>query len=852
MKALPVVGLASSIIQVVDFSVRITKKDNQIYQPPEGELVENTSILQNVANNLYRLSLKLDQNDLKKLSTDPKRPKLSEAAEQILKLGEEAKELTATLIDAVLQAQSRGTAADPKWQTVREALSTVWKKKEITGIKKKFKHVRKEVDSVLLVALRQYLDQSAETGLPVFSEEDGRIHHVEKWQNDAMDAVHANDLKAKNKKNVEEFAKQVDLLIQAEKDAVFCDDIFQSLRFTAMDDRFQSIPSALDGTFNWFLEEPKLNASGTNFMEWLSNTNGKNLFWITGKPGAGKSVLIKHLYRNPLIFPSLEKWSGASPGIIAGFSFWSSGTELQRSSEGMLRSLLYESLQDMIYGPLQKDPGIIQWLFSDRWEQFSSYGGGMHNLTFQDLRRAFELMISDITKKFLFVIDGLDELEEYPEAAVDLLTSSAKRNNVKICTSSRDSPEFQTAFADRPTLELDLRTNNDIQTYVSHALSEDEKWVKICTNHSEEALEQEIIGGLVKKSSGVFLWASLSTEFLLRSVTEADDISSLQDHLNTLPSDLDALIAHIFFSLDQTDLDQAARLFRLVDTHGYPSLLNLSFAFDSTAQATLAADIRPLRTTEITKRVESLSSLLKNQCKSFLTIFEASPSATADTVTDPDDLVSRLRVNYSHRCIRDFLHSPAPSDQIHNATTRSSFNSNESWANASLWALKTLEPHQRSRDETTLPLWNDLAWCIEYALRLEASDKKVRVTYLDEVGRAAIAERRERIRNNETDLPEGVVAETFLDLAVWLNLVGYVSIKAKTAERKEIKHAIDYYRVVRKRIGNGGEKKWVEGRTTLGKKYETPAPELHQLLEYYAKPMRMMTPKPFVEIPEGV
>ena len=107
---------------------------------------------------------------------------------------------------------------------------------------------------------------------------------MEKWQNDAMDAIHANDLKPKNKKNVEEFSKQVDLLIQAEKDAVFCNDVFEMPKFPGMDDRLQSIPAAMDGTFGWFLEEAGSSngVSGTNFMEWLGNTSGENLFWITG------------------------------------------------------------------------------------------------------------------------------------------------------------------------------------------------------------------------------------------------------------------------------------------------------------------------------------------------------------------------------------------------------------------------------------------------------------------------------------------------------------------------------------------------------------------------------------------
>lgn len=109
-----------------------------------------------------------------------------------------------------------------------------------------------------------------------------------------MDAVHTNDLKPKNKKNVEEFSKQVDLLIQAEKDAVFCNDIFEKLKFPAMDDRFQSIAPATEGTFGWFLEEAKSNnVSGTNFMEWLGNTNGENLFWITGLYSSFHYILVQ-------------------------------------------------------------------------------------------------------------------------------------------------------------------------------------------------------------------------------------------------------------------------------------------------------------------------------------------------------------------------------------------------------------------------------------------------------------------------------------------------------------------------------------------------------------------------------
>lgn len=156
MKPLPAVGLASSLIQIIDFSVKTTRKDHKIFQPTEGNTphVENHTLLQDVANHLNKLLLKLDINDLKKLSSDPKRGKLSEPAEHLLKISDEAKELGTTLVDAVLQAQARGSYGDPRWLTVREALMTVMKKKEITAIKKKFKNVRKEVEANLMIALR--------------------------------------------------------------------------------------------------------------------------------------------------------------------------------------------------------------------------------------------------------------------------------------------------------------------------------------------------------------------------------------------------------------------------------------------------------------------------------------------------------------------------------------------------------------------------------------------------------------------------------------------------------------------------------------------------------------------------
>jgi hypothetical protein len=558
---------------------------------------------------------------------------------------------------------------------------------------------------------------------------------------------------------------------------------------------------------------------------------------------------MKHLFRNPRLFPHLEAWSGASPGIIAGFFFWSCGTELQNSNTGMLRALLYESLQDMIYGPLQKDPYITQRLFADRWQQFASYGGGTTEYTFAELRHAFDAMISDTTKKFLFFVDGIDEMDGYPEVLVDLLLASTKRDNVKICMTGRPLPGFLNAFHGRPSLVVDLMTSNDIQHVVTQQFNQNENLVRIRTQQNDSKLESNLIREIVSKAAGGFLWATLSTDYLLRGVSASDVYYDLQLRADGLPAELEELIPRIFQNIDGNDRTQAARLFRLIHAHGYPTLLGLSFANDNDPTSSLAADIQSLKAPELTKRVEQMYAVTSNQCRNFLTIFESASEIGDDEERNPAE---RLRVNFAHQVIRDVLISEPTWSQILQTTGLDAFDTDENWANGSLWTLKTLTPHTTPEHSEFLSVWDDLAWCIEYALRLEEKDKKVRARYLDEVGRAAVTSRQSLIALNATDLPEGAIAETFLDVAVWLNLTGYVSVRAKTSKRNENKHAVEYFTAVRKRLGDGGEERWLAGKRRMKALYRESPTELHMLLAYYSKAVKFGSAKPNIEIPEAV
>lgn len=557
---------------------------------------------------------------------------------------------------------------------------------------------------------------------------------------------------------------------------------------------------------------------------------------------------MKYLFRNEELFPYLERWSGHSPGILTGFFLWNCGTHLQKTTIGLLRTLLYEALQDMIFGPLDEDPRIVQRIFADRWNHFSSYGGGTHLFNLSELRSAFDLLLSDTSKKFLLMIDGLDELDDDPTNALTVLISASNRENVKVCISSRPSVIYQATFKDWPSLQLDKWTKKGILQYVLYAFDQNDTMFNIPSEESDGTEERYVVNTLVDKASGVFLWASLATEFLIQSTKDTDDVSTIKRRVNTLPPDLEALLIYMFDNVEAQHFAHAARLFRLVDAHGYPSLLPLCSAMDADARSSHEAETRPLTTGEVLTRAERMRNILVFKCKNLLSIFEAVPAEEKRNSVEVADL-AHYKVNYAHRCIRDFIRTYEMKSRIAKATSYEEFVEDEYWANAHLWTLKTLQVRGGK-----LIIWNALADCIEHALRLESKDNRVRLTYLDEVN-ATLAE---HLVNPETpvtvmDLPPGATVNSFGDIAVWLNLTNYLTIKARSADKKDLRHAMEYAKDVRKRLRAGGEDEFISGRGKLKETYEKVDPDLASLLEYHTKSsLKLGSPRITKDMPEWV
>jgi hypothetical protein len=89
-------------------------------------------------------------------------------------------------------------------------------------------------------------------------------------------------------------------------------------------------------TFEWIFEHPI-------FVQWA--TTVEPLLWIPGKPGSGKSTLMKMISQHPRLKILLSAWTEENVVSVATHFFWASGTRMQNSFRGLLMNLLFQVIQ---------------------------------------------------------------------------------------------------------------------------------------------------------------------------------------------------------------------------------------------------------------------------------------------------------------------------------------------------------------------------------------------------------------------------------------------------------------------------------------------------------------------------
>lgn len=287
--------------------------------------------------------------------------------------------------------------------------------------------------------------------------------------------------------------------------------LLETLRFDQIDARHLSIKKAHANTCRWF---PQTSI----YKQWEERDpqhNGNNFLWIKGKPGAGKSTLMKFLLGQ--LWTRIHKKMGDD--VVISFFFNARGHDLEKSTVGLYRSLLLQLLETQ--------PNLQHLLDNLRLG---------HQWNIESLKALFEEAIQDLGETpVICLIDALDECKEVEVRgmvnSLSQLVHIGKR--LYICFASRHYPHITVETGLDVILEERDEHHNDITTYLSSVL-----------RIGRSKLAEQIRSDLQEKASGVFMWVVLVVDILNKEY-DAGRKHTLRERLRQLPGDLHELFRDI-------------------------------------------------------------------------------------------------------------------------------------------------------------------------------------------------------------------------------------------------------------------------------------------------------------------
>jgi hypothetical protein len=415
----------------------------------------------------------------------------------------------------------------------------------------------------------------------------------------------------------------------------FRNAILHSLAFDTIERREEAIPEAFEETFSWiYLREPTERDGlrlWSSFPEWLEgNTNQP--YWISGKPGSGKSTLMKFVQQQPLLITHLKNWSGEFPLICTSYYAWVAGSDLQKSCQGLMRTILYRILTE--------NPSWIPEIAPRRWLLLLTLRDIYELPSWHDweIEESFEtlLMKCGTSARLALFIDGLDEFDSPPLKVLELIQKINSRDGIKICVASRQWTEFNDAFHESPCLRMQDLTATDMAHFVDAKLEGNRGFLELKRIFPTEATQ--LVTDVVAKAEGVFLWVSIVVRSLLAALTEGDGLSDLRTIVDQLPSDIALLYDAIWARIGGHNMVASAKLLTTFNAaQGTPSYITLWLADE---KQPLEYDIRTLSDEGRAGVRDIMKRRLDSRTRGIL------------------EISTRGNIDFLHRTARDWIFQP--------------------------------------------------------------------------------------------------------------------------------------------------------------------------------------------------
>ncbi|KAI0138930.1 hypothetical protein F4776DRAFT_42914 [Hypoxylon sp. NC0597] len=290
-------------------------------------------------------------------------------------------------------------------------------------------------------------------------------------------------------------------------------ELLESLNFAQIDVRRTSIKIAHRNTCKWLLKTPQ-------YREWLDTAEFDKhggFLWIKGKPGAGKSTLMKSA------FSHAHRCFKKKGVIVVSFFFNARGEELEKSTVGLYRSLLLQLLEE--------HPHLQRVLDSIR---------PGHQWNIESLKSLIEEVVCAMEEaSIVCFIDALDECEE--QEVRDMLSflqtiseqAASIRTKLRVCFASRHYPHITIQKGLDLVIEGREEHEKDIADYLGTEL-----------RIGHDRLAEQIRSELKEKALGVFMWVVLVVDILNKEYDRGRKYR-LRQRLKDIPGDLHELFRDI-------------------------------------------------------------------------------------------------------------------------------------------------------------------------------------------------------------------------------------------------------------------------------------------------------------------
>lgn len=341
-----------------------------------------------------------------------------------------------------------------------------------------------------------------------------------------------------------------------------------------MNTRYNDISNPLDDTMEWlFSQEKSPSFTPTGLTPWLAE--GSGLFWVGGRPGSGKSTLMKTISDSERTVELLKQWAKDRKLLKPRFFFHNRGSSpLQKSKAGLFRSLLYSILDS--------SRELIPVVFPKLWDRLE-----LAQLLNRPLRVSEDQMLlpelldairelasqTVVAISICCFIDGLDEFQGSDAQIIDTLIGLQQLcstdqlrygSSFKLLFSCRDSVAFEMAFYGGPNFHLNQYTRPDIATYVRAKLKPLRDHLKNFEMNEQMMELDKISEYLVRKAAGVFLCVAMAVQSLLEGINGMESAEELWCRVESVPADLDEFYRNMWenvINLPRKRYPEAQRLF---------------------------------------------------------------------------------------------------------------------------------------------------------------------------------------------------------------------------------------------------------------------------------------------------